>query len=335
MRTGSDAWASRGPPPADPGVLPFGVRGDPASDVLCVGELLWDALPAGLVLGGAPFNVACHLHAAGARVSMVSRVGRDRLGEEALRRAVWYGVGTELIQVDPELPTGFVRVTLDDAGNPDYEIMEPAAWDAIELTAPLVQRAHAARAIVFGSLAQRHAVSRATIRRLWESEASMIFDANLRPPHDDRAVVEQSLRRADVVKVSEAELARLAEWFGLGDGVRARAAALAEAFGLDVLFVTRGRAGAAMWRDGRWTEQPGFEIEVRDTVGAGDAFLAVAVAALLEGAADAAILRHANLIGAYVSTQLGALPTDQAIPAARLPVPAPSPRPRRPPRRRS
>ncbi|HEX7018650.1 MAG TPA: PfkB family carbohydrate kinase, partial [Gemmatimonadaceae bacterium] len=155
------------------------------SEILCVGEVLWDALPAGLFLGGAPFNVACHLRAAGARVSMVSRVGRDRLGEEALRRMPWYGVGSDLIQLDDELATGFVRVTLDDAGNPDYEILEPVAWDAIAASDPLLRRAADARAIIFGSLAQRHPVSRATIRRLWDTDALLVFDANLRPPYDD------------------------------------------------------------------------------------------------------------------------------------------------------
>src|ERR671938_1709939 len=100
-------------------------------EILCVGEVLWDALPAGLFLGGAPFNVACHLRATGAEVSIVSRVGADRLGEEVLRRAPWYGVGADLIQIDPALPTGLVRATLDDAGNAEYEILEPAAWDAI------------------------------------------------------------------------------------------------------------------------------------------------------------------------------------------------------------
>src|SRR3954470_18743017 len=122
-----------------------------AADVLCVGEVLWDALPEGLFLGGAPFNVACHLRATGASVSMVSRIGTDRLGDEVMRRAKRYGVGTELIQVDPELPTGFVRVNLDEAGTPGYEILAPAAWDAIEPSETLLSRAANARAIVFGT----------------------------------------------------------------------------------------------------------------------------------------------------------------------------------------
>jgi fructokinase len=299
-----------------------------APEILCVGEILWDALPAGLFLGGAPFNVACHLRAAGLPVTMVSRVGADRLGEEALRRAAWYGVGTDLIQTDTELPTGFVRVLIDDAGNAEYEILEPAAWDAIALTDDLLERARRARAIVYGTLAQRHDASRGTIERLWDSEALMVFDANLRPPHDDREVVRRCLQHADVVKVTEGELARIGEWFDLGKELRARSTALAEKFRCETVCVTRGQNGAALWRDGRWTEESGYEVEVRDTVGAGDAFLALLLAGLLEGADDHALLRNANLIGAYVATQLGAVPLDQPA-AISPPLPASTARSRR------
>jgi fructokinase len=290
----------------------------PSSEILCVGEVLWDALPSGLFLGGAPFNVACHLRAAGLPVAMVSRVGADHLGEEVLRRAARYGVDTDLIQVDPALPTGFVRVTIDEAGATEYEIVEPAAWDAIAPSATLLHRATEARAIVFGSLAQRHAVSRGTIERLWETETLMVFDVNLRPPHLDREIVQRSLRRADVVKVNDHELQQLARWFDLPGDAREAAVALAETFACRTVCVTRGSDGAALWRDGAWTEHPGFEVEVRDTVGAGDAFLAVLLAGLLTGAESRALLQHANLIGAYVATQFGAVPADQPAATAAI-----------------
>ena len=284
----------------------------PNDEVLCVGEVLWDALPAGLFLGGAPFNVACHLRAAGVAATLVSRVGADHLGEEVRARAARYGVGTDLLQVDPALPTGFVRVAVDEAGDARYEIVEPAAWDAIESSAALLARAAAARAVVFGSLAQRGAASRATIERLWDTPALMVFDANLRPPYDDRDVVRRSLRRADVVKVNAAELRRFAAWFRLrGAGERQQAEALAESFACRVVCVTRGAEGAALLNEGQWSEHPGFEVEVRDTVGAGDAFLAVLLAGLFTGVDDRTLLRHANLAGAYVATQSGAVPADQ------------------------
>src|SRR3954468_12585233 len=127
-----------------------------SGEVLCVGEVLWDSLPEGLFLGGAPFNVACHLRATGTPVSMVSRVGDDRLGEEVLRRAARYGVGTDLIQVDETLPTGFVRVHVDERGNGSYEICEPVAWDAIEATETLLAGAGAGPAGRFRGPSPRH-----------------------------------------------------------------------------------------------------------------------------------------------------------------------------------
>jgi fructokinase len=295
-----------------------GTGGGRGGEILCVGELLWDALPAGLFLGGAPFNVACHLRAAGLPVAMVSRVGADQLGDEALRRLQWYGVGADLVQVDATLPTGLVRVAVDDAGDARYDIVAPAAWDAIAPSEALLGRAAAARAIVFGTLAQRADPSRRTIERLWETGALRVLDVNLRPPYDDAGVVRRSLRHADVVKMNGEELRRLAGWLGLRGSEREMAAALAASVGCRTVCVTRGRDGAALWRDGRWREHPGFEVEVRDTVGAGDAFLAVLLAGLLSGADDETILRNANLIGAYVVTQFGAVPADQppATPAA-------------------
>src|SRR5438105_2656179 len=177
----------------------------PRTDILCVGEIVWDALPAGLFLGGAPFNTACHLSAAGLPVALVSRVGADQLGDEALRRAAWYGVDTTLVQVDPALPTGLVRVAVDERGSASYEIVDPAAWDAIEPEPALLQRGAAARAIVFGSLAQRAAVSHDTIEQLWRvgTDTLLVFDANLRAPYDDADVVRLSLGSAALVKLTE------------------------------------------------------------------------------------------------------------------------------------
>ena len=292
------------------------------AEVLCVGEVLWDALPAGLFLGGAPFNVACHLRAAGVPVSLVSRVGADRLGAEARARVAGYGVGTDLVQVDDQLPTGFVRVTISSTGSPTFEILAPAAFDAIEPSEELLARARAARAIVFGSLAQRESVSRGTIEQLWNTGPLLVFDANLRPPYDDREVVRRSLEHANVVKVSARELAALARWYDLPTESKGKASriaqprtveALAKRFNCDLVCVTHGKEGAGLWHDGRWTEHPGFDVEVRDTVGTGDAFLAVLLAGLLNGADDEALLHHASLMGAYVATQSGAVPPDQPV----------------------
>jgi fructokinase len=219
-----------------------------------------------------------------------------------------------------------VRATLDDSGEARYEILGPAAWDAIEETEALMRRAMAARAIVFGSLAQRDARSRATIERLWRSPALMVFDLNLRPPHDDRDVVARSLRRANVVKLTRDELRWLRRHFDTPADEAGAAREIARAYSCDVVCVTRGSEGAALWRHGEWTEHPGFPVEVRDTVGAGDAFLAVLLMGILGDVDSPSLLQNANLIGAYVSTQFGAVPADQPMSAAGAP--------RRPARRR-
>jgi fructokinase len=280
----------------------------PRSEVLCVGEVLWDSLPTGLFLGGAPFNVAGHLHALGVPVGMVSRVGRDRLGAEALARLARNGIATDLVQVDSKRATGFVSITLHEDGIPTYDIVSPAAWDFIELRDGLPERAERAAAIVFGSLAQRHPVSGGTIEQLCEVDVPKVFDVNLRPPFDDPGIVRRSLGHATIVKLNEHELEQMAAWFGLPSGLREGATALAERFGCRTICVTRGGAGSAMLHDGRWTEHPGFRVDVRDTVGSGDAFLAALLSGVLAGREDAAVLQQANLLGAYVATQYGAIP---------------------------
>lgn len=276
--------------------------------VLCVGEILWDSLPAGLFLGGAPFNVASHLHALGEEVHFLSRVGDDRLGAEALRRVAGQGLATDLVQTDPALPTGFVSVTLSPDGSPRYDIVRPAAWDAIEATPAALERARAADAIVFGTLAQRDQRSREAIRHLLAGPALPVLDVNLRPPYDRWALVEHSLAMARLVKLNREELERLAGWFGLPGGEREAMRALAERFDCPTVCVTRGEQGALLLHRGRWAEHGGFRVRVRDTVGAGDAFLAALLHGLLSGAEELAALQHANLMGAYVATREGATP---------------------------
>src|SRR5690606_10797220 len=156
---------------------------------------------------------------------------RDRLGEEAKRRATLAGVEAAHIQVDPELPTGFVAVTVDDDGLASYEIVQPAAWDAIAHDSAAVERAAAARVLVFGTLAQRDARSRTSVRRLCELPVLRVLDVNRRPPYDDLTILEESLRLADVVKCNEAEMERIAGWQELEGSREEATRTLAERFG--------------------------------------------------------------------------------------------------------
>ncbi|WP_022834808.1 carbohydrate kinase family protein [Salisaeta longa] len=279
-----------------------------STSVLCVGELLWDALPRGLFLGGAPFNVACHVHQLGTSARIASRVGDDVLGHEALRRVRARGMSDDCVQVDAAHPTGFVEVALDGGGTPAYTIRAPAAWDVIASSEALTAAARDASALVFGSLAQRHDTSRATIRGLWATGAPLVFDVNLRPPHVERAHIEASLHAAAIAKMNDEELAQMQAWFGLPSGDRAAMQALADRFHLSMVCVTRGAHGAMLWHEGRWTTHPGYRVSVADTVGAGDAFLAGLLVAYLHDRSDADLLDHAARLGAYVASQQGATP---------------------------
>jgi fructokinase len=279
-----------------------------SDEIICIGELLWDALPAGLFLGGAPFNVACHLHALGHPAAVASRVGDDVLGREALRRLRARGLDDALVQVDDARPTGFVRVDLTAADDPDYDIVAPAAWDGLARTAALEARVADATALVFGSLAQRAVPARDTIRALAGTDVRCVFDVNLRAPYDDRAVVAPSLRLADVVKLNEEELARLGRWFDLPDAPADAMAALARSFDCSAVCVTAGAEGARLWQAGTHVRHPGHPTTVTDTVGAGDAFLAALLSGLLAGHNGDTLLDRANRLGAFVAAHDGAVP---------------------------
>lgn len=294
-----------------------------AHSVLCVGEVLWDALPMGLFLGGAPFNVSCHLHQLGEEVVMASRVGDDALGHEALRRIRHRGMHDDGIQLDTTFRTGFVEVALDADGTPDYTIVEPVAWDELEHTGALQAAAEQAGALVFGSLAQRRSPSRETIQALWTSAARAVFDVNLRPPFVDRTIVARSLQAAHLVKMNDEELTQMVAWFDLAPSPRAAVEALSMQFDITAICVTRGKHGAMLWNDGRWSEHSGYTVTVADTVGAGDAFLAGLLSGYLAGREDATILDEASRLGAYVATQMGPTPSYQGLSA--LPTPARNP----------
>lgn len=279
-----------------------------SAEILSVGEVLWDVFPDGKFLGGAPFNVACHLHALGRRVAFASRVGRDELGTEIVSECRRRGMNHDLIQLDETLPTGRVDVTFPEPQSPRFVFLTPCAWDAIAATPDLQARARSAGAIIMGSLAQRDARSRATIRGLFGTARFRVLDVNLRPPFDDRRVIEDSLAGAGLVKLNDEELARLRTWFDLPRGDSEAAAALASRFGCETVCVTRGGHGAALWRDGEWIEHPGYSVKVADPVGAGDAFLAALLSRLLEGGPDPEALRFANAAGAFVASRRGATP---------------------------
>lgn len=278
------------------------------NEIICVGEILWDSLPAGLFLGGAPFNVAHDLRRLGNNVRIISRVGKDFLGEEILRRVAKEGIPTNLIKFDDKLPTGFVEVIVNGKGDPQYRICEPVAWDAIEMGDGLLTAVSAARALVFGTLASRNRTSRETIYKMAETASLKVLDVNLRPGGSSRESVEHLLRLADIVKVNSSELAALRGWFGLHANEKDAAEELAQKFSCEVICVSRGAEGGGLWHEGRWVDHPGFKVDVRDSVGAGDAFLAGLLESFLRDDSEEEMIATANLLGAYVATQAGATP---------------------------
>jgi len=274
--------------------------------VLCFGEILWDSLPTGLFPGGAPFNVACHLHKLGIKSNIASRLGNDTLGSIIKKRLTEKGMDTSLIQNDPVYPTGLVNVTLNSSGNASYEIVNPAAWDFISEDKKLLDAAESSDVIVYGSLAQRNETTRNTLSKLLGLKKINVFDVNLRPPYDNREIVEKTLYQSTVIKLNNEELYTLSRWFGFQTELKPAVYSLADKFGSNIICVTRGADGSALLMNNTWIEHPGFKVEVKDTIGSGDAFLAAFIDGMLKQKNAANILKAANKLGSYVATRSGA-----------------------------
>ncbi|MBS0375546.1 MAG: carbohydrate kinase [Proteobacteria bacterium] len=279
--------------------------------IVCAGEVLWDRLPAGEFLGGAPLNVAAHLARLGVPVRLVSRLGRDARGTAAHARIVALGLDPALVQLDATRPTGTAEAWLDATGAASYRFPAPAAWDAIEAGEAELEAAHGAT-VVFGTLAQRDAASAAAIARLLAVARWRVLDANLRAPHDDQRVALRSLARADFVKLNEHEVVAFAGWLGIAPSAAALQVCLRTQFGIRSLCVTEGERGARLWHGETYVAVPAVPTQVADTVGAGDAFLAMLLAALGAGRPAEDAMARATRLAAFVASQSGATPEYRA-----------------------
>lgn len=279
-------------------------------DIVCLGEILWDAVPRGLLPGGAPMNLAYHLARLGWRPWLVSSVGQDVLGDELLRRLGEWDIDTTLVRVAPSLPTGLVRVVLE-RGVPRYTILEGVAWDDIRLPAPPPAVLASARALVFGSLAMRTSANRACLEELFRAcpTAMKVFDVNLRAPWIDVPMVQALVRRADLVKVNDEELGVLLGSAVAVDSLEAAARRLVTTTDCPRLCVTAGAHGAGLLADGQWHWVQAERVDVRDTIGAGDAFLSAVVDGVLrDDRSPAGILAAATRLAAFVAARDGATP---------------------------
>ena len=293
-------------PPAD---------GSPA--VVGLGELLWDEFPDGSGgatrrPGGAPANVAFQCHQLGLTGRVASRVGEDESGRELIGFLAEKGLPTDLIQTDPTLPTGRVSVT-HGADGPGYVIHEPVAWDALDATAALHEAIAGAAAVCFGTLAQRGDASRSAIDAVVSGAGRrpmIVFDVNLRQEYFSAAVLKESLEVAGVLKLNEAEVPVVADLLGLPESTGEFLAAAVDLWGMRLGCVTRGAAGCVLQADGpaAAVRVPAKPVAVADTVGAGDAFTAGLIFALLRGVDAERCGRFANAVGGLVASRDGAMP---------------------------
>jgi len=274
--------------------------------ILCFGEVLWDAFGEEKKAGGAPMNVARHLVQQRMDVAFASRVGADRSGDGLVDFLQQNGLYSSLIQHDEALPTCEVAVQLDENNQATYIIPQPVSWDNIQLQDTLVDAAHTASAIVYGSLASRTETTRNTLLALLnDTKALKIFDVNLRPPHYTQATIEALAKHADVIKMNDDEAGIL---IGAGGSLRDKIEAFHAKYGTQTICVTCGGKGAVIWHDKQFYEHPGFKVRVADTVGAGDAFLATFITGLLGRQPMQQILIKAGAIGAFVASKRGANP---------------------------
>jgi fructokinase len=286
--------------------------------ILGIGELLWDLLPEGPRLGGAPANFTVMAGRLGSHAAILSRIGRDDLGRRAVALLDPLPSDTEFLQVDPVHETGRATVALRD-GQPQFTIHEPAAWDFLELSNDWVRLAERADAICFGSLAQRSLESRQTIQNLAAQTLAhcvRIFDVNLRAPFYSSEVVQESLELATVMKMNDAEVPLVLGLLGLPafdaedpEALRSGAEKLLEEFPtLRMVAITRGGCGSLLVTREACHDHPGIAVKVADTIGAGDAFTAAMAHYMLRGADLATLNEAGNRWGGWVASQSGGMP---------------------------
>ncbi|WP_161888403.1 carbohydrate kinase family protein [Pontibacter russatus] len=276
--------------------------------IVCFGEMLWDMLPDGKLPGGAPMNVAIHLQYQGLRPTVVSRVGCDDLGDKLLAYLKQKGVDSQWVQVDETQETGVVLVNVSNRSEVSYEIVQPVAWDYIQPQEGLEQVVAQSDYFIYGSLAARNVTTRDTLLALLKVAKGKVFDVNLRPPHYSLEVLEPLLQQADMVKMNHHELMEIAGWHQPYTDEQTAMAFLRSHYAVQTIIVTRGENGAAVLCDTGYFEQAGFRVEVEDTIGSGDAFLATFLVNYITGKSYPEALRMACAMGALVATQKGATP---------------------------
>ena len=279
--------------------------------VVGLGEALWDVLPDGKKLGGAPANFAYHAGQFGLDTIAISALGEDELAAETIKAIKDHGLNYLMPHVP--YPTGTVQVTLTGDGIPAYEIKENVAWDNIPYTPEIAEIAKNCRAVCFGSLAQRNVTSWATIRQFLDdtpADCLKIFDINLRQQFYTKEVIEESLKRCNILKINDEELVVIKRMYGYDDlDMRGVCEKILAEYGLKMLVLTCGTNGSYVFAPGLTSFQDTPKVTVADTVGAGDSFTGSFCAAILNGKPMEEAHKKAVEVSAFVCTQNGAMPT--------------------------
>ena len=270
--------------------------------------MLWDCLPTGAVPGGAPMNVALHLHQLGLPTRLISAVGKDADGEKLLDFLRSFNLPLDLVQVHENHSTSQVVVDTRDPENMRYDILKPVAWDFLEWSPEQDQIVAEADAFLFGTLGALHPESLATLLKLLRHPTLRIFDANLRPPHYSFDVIETLLGYTDILKINEEELEVFAEHFGTEATILGLCGYLDQQYPISIICITRGSKGAAIYQKGAIVEHPGYKVALQDSIGAGDAFLSGFIKMYLEEKSPEEIIEFACKLGGYVATQKGGAP---------------------------
>ncbi len=273
------------------------------------GEVLWDVFANEKKIGGAPLNVALRMKTLGCEVAMISCVGNDEDGKAIKEQVKQLGLETDTIVVSEDFPTGLVNVTLNERGSASYEISYPSAWDKIELNDLARNSVANADVLIYGSLVCRDNVSRLALEEMLQKKVNKVFDVNLRKPHYSYEMLERLMQSADFIKFNDEELleitaAMASPFTSLEDNMNF----IAERSKVTGMCVTRGKHGALLMWEGRLYENEGYPVEVADTVGAGDSFLAALIASLLSGKEPQYSIDFACAVGALVAESPGANP---------------------------
>ncbi|HAH23282.1 MAG TPA: hypothetical protein DCL77_05920 [Prolixibacteraceae bacterium] len=278
--------------------------------IAAFGELLWDLLPTGKVLGGAPANFIYRINSFGDQGTLLSKVGNDKAGKEAREALRKLGLSDEGIQTDYELPTGSVIVKIDEHGTPDFNIITDVAYDHIEINQEMIEAFNQADCVCFGTLVQRYGISKNTLRELIHQSPGVVkfLDINLRKKCYTAATVEDSLRMANILKANDEELLITKELLGLkSESLKDLARETLETFNLEIILCTLGSFGAfCLTQEDVFHYDPGYQISLGDTVGAGDAFSAGFIHYYMNGYEIEEALRFGNAAGAMVATTTGA-----------------------------